>query len=351
MHGKGFGSRAVSLLFAVVFLLAAGEQGREAPFAQEFKHMVAWVPSGRDTAFYPGVEKGFYREEGLQVTILRGYGGGDATKQLVARSVNTASPDTGSLLLARAQGQPLRMIAMYHDRAPFVFRFLEDSGVKSLKDIAEKTIGTPVGDANRAVLPALAELNGLDFNKFKLIAVDPAGREAGLLARATEVITGFDYIEPIMQAMAAKQRKKVRTLFMADYGLNIYGLGIGVNEAYAKANAETLRKFMRASVRSLGYAIEHPDEAVKMWLKHFPHGDARVNREVWDVTLDGMLSPEQEKHGLWRMDRNKWVLTRDVLTKGYKLTKVVPVEDLYTNDYLPVVMPSKRGARVFPKMW
>jgi NitT/TauT family transport system substrate-binding protein len=312
---------------------------------------LGWFPFGRDAGFYPGLEKGYYAEEGLEVRIDRGFGGADNTKKLAAKAYEVTNIDPGSLLVARSQGIGVRMIGMYHDKAPFVLRWLEGSGIKGPKDLEGRTLGAPAGDSNLFVLPVLAELNGVDFKKIKIINVDPAAREAMLVAGKVDVITGFIVQEPIVMAMAAKQGKKVKTVLFADYGVDVYGFGVAVTDEYVKEKGETLRKFLRASVKAMTYAIEHPEETVKMWHKHHPAGDLKTNREVWDITLDIMLTPEQERLGIWRMDAKKWERTRDILTKGYNLTAKVPVEDLYTNDYLPQVMPPKRGPRAFPRLW
>lgn len=344
--------KSTAILFSLLLMstLVIGAPWRSEG-TEAVKFSFSWVPYGRDAGLFPAIEKGFFEAESLKVTTERGFGGVDNAKKVATGATDIGQLDTSSVVVSRAQGGPLRMVGIYHDRAPFGIRFLESSGIKTLKDLEGKTIGAPGGDVGRALLPALAELNGLDFSRLKLVHVDPAAREASLLAGAFQAATGFAMHEPTVQAAAKKQGKVVKYFLMSQYGVDIYGMGPTVTEAFAKAKPEVLRKFLRAAVRSVAYAIERPDEAVTMWIKYHPQGDFETNRAAWDLTIDFMITPEQERLGIFRMDHAKWVRTRDILSKGYKLTAVVPAEDLYTNDYLAEVKPPKRGPRVFPKLW
>ncbi|MFQ5914517.1 MAG: ABC transporter substrate-binding protein [Nitrospinota bacterium] len=336
----------LTLVLSLFLLLPA-----PAPGAQKFKFALPWVPFGRDSGWFSALEKGYYAEEGLDVTIHRGFGGADSIQKLVAGAYKIGTTDPGSLLLARAQGIKIVMVGMYHDKAPFVLRWLEGSGIKSLKDLEGRTVGAPPGDSNLKVLPVLMEANGVDFKKLKIVNMQPAAREPMLLSGKLDVVTGFHIQQPSIAAMAAKQGKKVKMTLFADHGVDVYGYGIIALESYMRQDPKTLRKFLRASVKGMAYSIEHPGEAVKFFLKRYPAADPKTNRQVWDLTIDGMLTEEQMRLGIWRMERKKWVKTRDVLSKGYGLKVKFAVDDLYTNDFLPVVMPPKRGPRTIPRLW
>ncbi len=118
------------------------------PRAESVRFALGWVPFGRDAGWFAAVEKGFYAAEGLQVTISRGFGGADSIQKLGAGTFDVGMTDPGSLLLGRAKGIKIKMVGMYHDKAPFVLRWLEGSGINSLKDLEGKTVGAPAGDSN-----------------------------------------------------------------------------------------------------------------------------------------------------------------------------------------------------------
>lgn len=335
------------VLIMGLFMLLPGKMS----YAEPVRFALGWVPFGRDAGWFAAVEKGYFSAEGLKVTISRGFGGADSVQKLGAGKFDVGMTDPGSLMLGQAQGIKIKMVGMYHDKAPFVLRWLDDSGIKSLKDLEGKTVGAPAGDSNLKLLPALLELNGIDFKKINVIHVTPAARESMLVSGKVNVVTGFHIQQPMIDVLAGKQGKKVKMTLYADHGVDVYGFGVAVMEKYGMENAGTLRKFMRAAVKGMAYGISNPDETVKMWLKHYPQGDPMTNRQVWDLTIDGMLTPEQMKLGIWRMEHKKWVTTRDILTKGYNLKTKLPVNALYTNEYLPTITAPKRGPRTIPRLW
>ncbi|MEE8110840.1 MAG: ABC transporter substrate-binding protein, partial [bacterium] len=50
--------------------------------AEKITFSLGWVPNGRDAAFFTAKGEGFYREAGLDVNIIRGYGGADVVQKV-----------------------------------------------------------------------------------------------------------------------------------------------------------------------------------------------------------------------------------------------------------------------------
>jgi NitT/TauT family transport system substrate-binding protein len=239
---------------------------------------------------------------------------------------------------------------MWFDLAPFSIVTIEGSGINSLKDLEGRTIGTPSADSSWAQFPAVAELNGLDLKKIKQIEVSPAVRDAGLLAGSYDASTNYIASFPIIYRMAEKQGKKLKVFPFIQHGLDTYAQGFVVNETRLKDNPESVRRFLRAALRGGAYAMENPEEGMDALLKHVPAAGRQESREAWDLMVDLWLTPNAEKNGLGHMTEEKWNRTRDILTKTFKLPVVMPVKDLYTNDYLEKIVPKQRGPRVFPKV-
>ncbi|MBI2881307.1 MAG: ABC transporter substrate-binding protein [Candidatus Tectomicrobia bacterium] len=319
--------------------------------AERVSFNLNWVPHGRDIPYFVALEKGYFREEGLQVKLERGYGSADAFKKVAAGTNDLGVTDPASLILGRAQGVGLKMVGVWHDRAPYLIRTLEGSGINRPQDLVGRTLGTPPGDATLQHLPALAEMLGFDLSKVKVVNVDGAVREAALVGGKFDAVTGFVQQYPAVKAMAEKQGKKVKDILLAKYGLDVYALGISAKDEVLSGRAPMVRGFLKAVVRGVAFSIQSPDQATDMFIKHNPTADRTLNRQVWDLALDTILTAAQEKLGLLHMTRDKWVKTRDVLTKALKVKRGAPVEDLYTNDFLPKVLPPKRGPRAFPPVY
>ncbi len=331
------------------FLLPAA--GRTAFGAEKVIFNLGWIPYGRDISWYNSLESGLYKAEGLDVKIVRGYGGGKTAKDIASGKDDFGGMDTASVVLGRARGLSLKIVVMQHDIAPFVIRTLEGNGVNTLKDLEGKKFGTPAGDATWANFPTLAKINGFDIKKIQVIHVAPAARETGLLGGQYAAATGFITQAPIFRRMAAKQGRKAKIILLANHGLDFYGLGYSVTDKTLATRGGMVRKFLRASMKGLADAIANPDKAMDAFLKHAPTAARGPNREVWDVTLDLWLTPDQKRLGLGWMTEKKWRRTRDIVVKANNITKQIPLSDLYTNDYLPKILPPKRAPRAFKKLF
>jgi NitT/TauT family transport system substrate-binding protein len=192
------GKRTLSL-FLVVLLLGLGTS---AWAAEKLTYSIGWVIYGRDLGWLVARDKGYYKAEGLDVKIVRGFGGADTAKKLGAGSYEIAGVVAASVIFGRAAGVPLKIIGMQHDRVPFVIRTVEGRGINHPKDIEGRKFGTPAGDATWANMPAFAQINGIDLKKVNVINTSPASRGPALIAGAFDAATGFVTEYPFHQGSA-----------------------------------------------------------------------------------------------------------------------------------------------------
>ena len=342
--------RVLFLLIAAMLLLPGAQQASFG--AEKVVFNLGWIPYGRDLSWFNALEGGMYKAEGLDVKIVRGYGGGKTAKDLASGTgADIGGADTASVVLGRARGLPLKVVVMQHDIAPFVVRTLEGNGVNSLKDLEGKKFGTPAGDATWNNFPTLAKINGFDINKMQVINVAPAARETGLLGGQYAAATGFVTQVPIFRRMAAKQGKKEKIFLLAQNGMDFYGYGYCATDKTLATRGDMVRKFLGASMKGLAAAIQDPETAMDRFIKHAPTAARGPNREVWDITLDLWLTDDQKRLGLGWMTDEKWRRTRDIIVKANNIKANIPLSDLYTNDYLPKIMPPKRAPRAIEQVF
>ena len=77
-----------------------------------------WFYVGDHSPYFVALEKGWYKEEGLEPTILTGKGSGDVVKRVDVGSADIGIVDTGVLIVARAQGAKVKMVSMLFDKSP-----------------------------------------------------------------------------------------------------------------------------------------------------------------------------------------------------------------------------------------
>ncbi|MFQ5913720.1 MAG: ABC transporter substrate-binding protein [Nitrospinota bacterium] len=345
-HGLFFFVAGVLALSLVIGLPAKPAQAQKKPFI----FSIGWVFYGRDLGWLTAQEKGFYKEEGLpNVKIVRGFGGGDTMTKVAAGSftVGGAIPPI-SQIIAWRKGIKSKMVMMNHDIPPMVIWTTKDRGINSLKDLMGKSIGAPENDAIWPIVKLLYRIKGYDLKRVKHVNVTPAGRDPGMLAGGYAASTGFITQYPILSRMAKQRNKEIHFVLLSNEGLNIYGAGVNVLDKTLKERGEDVRKFLKASVRGIAYALEHPDEAVNYLMKVCPVCKKQPNREVWDITGDMWYTKSGRAKGLGGMTDEKWQKTIDFVAKPLRLKKKPSRSELYTNAYLPGVKLPKRGRRDAP---
>lgn len=301
-----------------------------------------WVPWGKHSGFYTVLHKGYYKAEGLNVTIERGFGSGDTIKRVNVGSAPFGFADTASLVVARSRGSKVKVTGMFHDDAMYIIYTLEGSGIVKPKDLEGRTMGTAPMDAGRIIFPAFAGVNRFNEKRVKWIDMTPAARMPSLLTGKVDAVVDFTGHELEHQRAAAKVGKKIRYMKYKDWGVNPYANGIITTDEMIEKKPDLIRRFMRATWNGVAYAVENPAEAVEMFRKTFPERDTEILRAAWEVAVDHLLTATAKEKGMGYMTRERMTYTRDLVTEYMKLERKVEVDALYSNAFIPKLFP-RRG--------
>src|SRR6266511_2857281 len=191
-----------------------------------------WVPYGEHAPFYYGLKKGFYKDEGIDLTIKPGNGSGAKVKS----------------------------VGVFLQKGPGSIESLADKNINSPADLKGKSIGGTPGDALYSTFPAWLKANGLGPTDVKVVNVDAAGKIAALADGKVDAIMGFFHDQG--PTIEGKTGKKVNYILYADSGLNMLGTGIVVHEDTLKKDADLVRRFVRATQKSWAEAVKDIPGAV-----------------------------------------------------------------------------------------
>ncbi|MBP1719183.1 MAG: transporter substrate-binding protein, partial [Deltaproteobacteria bacterium] len=101
-------------LAVFVLLLGFALMPFPATGAEKVTLKLNWVPGGDHCFYFVAKEKGFYKDQGLDVTIERGQGSGDTVKRVELNTVDVGLSDTGTLVVARSKGAKVKVIGMIY---------------------------------------------------------------------------------------------------------------------------------------------------------------------------------------------------------------------------------------------
>lgn len=291
--------------------------------------------NGRHAGYIVAREKGFYKEEGIDIDIQRGYGSTDAVTKVGSGATLFSFGDVGSLVIARGQGVKVKCVAMVYGQAPYVLYMRKDSGIEKPRDLEGKLIGSPVGAATRVLFPAFAKSAGVDANKVKWLNIDIGARLPMLLAKRVDAIISFIPEWPTMATKAQEGGIELSRMMFSDYGISIYSNGLLAREDTLSTNPDLVRRFVRATLKGLDYAFKNPAEAATILVARYPELDVKTAQAEIGIVKDLAKTKEAQANGLGYMSAEKMRITRDLMTEAFDIKQSVPYEELYTNDFLP----------------
>ena len=302
-----------------------------------------FIPLGRHAPWYAAVAEGFYKEEGLDVSIVPSQGTAQTIQVVEAGTAQLGFTDVPSLVLARANGAKLKMVAVNYEKAPYaIFSLNPGANVTQAKQLEGLTLGSGAGSFTPKVIAGFMKQHGLDPNKLTISNVAPPARATALLSGQVPAIEFFVMSKPGLEAAAKAKGAELRTFLLADHGLALYSNGIVATDDYLAKNADVVKRFVRASLRGWQFALKNPKKAVEDEIKFVPSLDLAKSVAEIGVVKDLAVTPAVEKHGLGWFDPAEMKSSLDFMVKYVGVGAHPPAAaDLYATGFLPnpPVMP------------
>jgi NitT/TauT family transport system substrate-binding protein len=260
--------RAGSICWALAALpLAASAQDK-------LHYQFSWIPTGEYAPISAGIEKGFFREVGIDLSYSTGRGSGDAVKKVATGGSIVGDGDISALMAARVgEKAPMRCLMAQHTMSPHSLFVLESSGIKSFKDLAGKTLVTTPGNSHFLYFPLVARMNGLDPSTVKWVTGDAATMAPMLISGRVDGAPLFATHEYYQNKQAEKVGKKIKVIPFAEYGFRIYSYCWFSTEDAIKNNGDLLRRFLVGVRRSYLWAKDNVEETAKLHNKRHPDVD------------------------------------------------------------------------------
>lgn len=307
-----------------------------AAYAQDLKPItvrLAFIAGGIDAPFFVAKSKGYFEEEGLDVTIIDGTGSTDTIQAVGNGSVQLGNAGIGALAQASAQAKFDNITAVFGlvQKDPSAIITLEGSGIKEPKDIEGKRFATEAGNFSDGMIGAWAAVNGVDLDTVELIVTD--NYMQALLRGDADFINAW--ANPDGDKVAAFAPIDPPMLF-ADYGVNLLGSSVIVRKDWLAENEETVRGYLRAITKGHADVLADPAEALDLFMQNRPDAD----REAIGVEIEVMEkyrhTARTEGKPFGHVDPEDVKQTIELLeTYAGIPTGWVTPEMVYTDAYLP----------------
>jgi NitT/TauT family transport system substrate-binding protein len=296
-----------------------------------------WFHLADHSPIYLAMKKGYYKEENIELTVLRGSGSADSAKKIDLGQADVGISDAPTVLTAISKGANLKMVAVVYDKAGNNVFFRKSANIKSPKDLAGKKIAVPPADSHRVLWPAFAATQGIDAASVTMVNVKPEGKQA--IVAAGEVDASFDLYTSYAIWEKVLGKGDVGNLLWADFGLPIYGHTYFVNNDLVKKNPKLIERFLRATHKGWRDAKANPKAAIDAMVEMVPGLDGPTLLATMPQILDLCVTERSAKYGLGWIEPELMQKTMDITFANAKPEKPLAVADVFTNQFSSKIKP------------
>ncbi|MBQ6341587.1 MAG: ABC transporter substrate-binding protein [Anaerolineaceae bacterium] len=289
-----------------------------------------YVPNVQFAPLYVGLEKGFFTEENIDLTLDHSMET-DIVALVGAGRLPFGICSGEQVLLGREQGLPLVYITNWYQNYPVGILALKESGISSMEDLKGKTVGIPMlSGASYIGLEAMLGLAGMKDSDIKLESVGYAQAEL-LVTGKIDAAVVYTINEPVQ----LKALGYDTVLFSAADMTKMVGNGMVTNEKMITENPELVNRMVHAFVKSIRWTAENPDEAFEICKKYVDGladaEDPELQKQVLLATADYF---DDGPLGYGFSDPEAWDNMAAVM-KNMGMYSGSDISGCYTNEFIP----------------
>lgn len=316
----------------VLAALAAAAIAWTAPAAAQDTVNVrfSWKLKGEYGAFYLAQESGLYQKANLNVRLGEGAGAPAALGALIQGQEDIVVLPGIFAISAIQKGMPIKLVALYHPKTPFVMISHPDKPVRVPKDLEGKSIGTVVGDSGTTYLGLFCKLNKVDCDKIKKVQMNAQALLPQFMSKQIDMTSVYRSNDlPIL----VRRDAKIVVMDLPEFGMAIPGMAAVAADAGIAKRPEVIKRFLAATAAGFQGAKEDTVGASKAILKSWTAApELPIVLEQVKYTMEAV--PAAPGRAIGWIDEKLIAATLDMMKGVGEIDNPKPVATFYTNSLL-----------------
>ncbi len=289
-----------------------------------------WYPWSNHTGLYMAQDRGYYRDEGLDVDIYVPSNPEDVLKLVGSGKDAFGISYQSDVLLAGGEGIPVKSVAALVQHPLNSVMSLKASGINRPKDLEGKKVGYPGIPGHEALLSTMMEKDGSSIDKVELVNVGYDLVQA-LIGKKVDAVLGAYWVHESI--LAEMEGYPVSVMKVEDWGVpDFYELVLVTNEKMAKEQPDVVKRFLSATAKGYADAKKDPAKALDLLVKANPETNRAMEEKgiqlLMPLWTDGVPS-----FG-WQT-KERWQSYADWMRQKKLLTGDVKVDSAFTTEFLP----------------
>ncbi len=318
-------SLPILLLLALCGRPLTAEPGWLAPVKLQLK----WYHQFQFAGYYAALEKGYYREAGLDVEIREGVPAVPSADAVISGEAQYGVSNM-DILIQRSRGRNLVALAAIFQHSPDMLMVLEDSGIRVPSDLAGKTLMV-VPEAEVEILSMLREEA---VPQETLTLIPHTWNPEDLVSGKVDAMSAYTTNEPLL---LRNRGIRVTEIHPRNYGIDFYGDCLFTTESEIQRNPGRVRSFLEASIRGWEYALQHPGEIADLIREKYSTRKSRQELLDEAAAMRELIVPDLVPIGF--MNPGRWRHIRDIFAARGALPRDFPLEGFLYDPDRPRIDP------------
>ncbi len=329
------GTLQLIIILTVISTLLLGGCGSKAtptPTPDAVNVQLSWFHGVEYAGFYTAVEKGYYTDENINVTLNAGGPEINPIDEVQSGKAQFGIASGDSIIIAKTNQQNLVSVATIFRENPLAITSLKKDNIQKPEDLTGKTIGVyslDLSGFNDLPFLALMSRTGLDRNTMKYALIEDFQGANEIKAGNMDAMSGMFATD--QQVMAKDAGDELNFIYYKDYGYDVYINTIFVKEEYTQSSPELITRFLRATMKGYEYAIENPDEVAGFAVTYDSTLDLAYQQNVMKAQIPFINTGDAP---IGSMDDRIWETTQDILLEFGLISKAIDLSTIYTNEFV-----------------
>jgi len=279
-----------------------------------------WIPTGEHAAYFAGAARGFWREQGIDLSLTRGYGSGDTVNKVAAGAATFGVADLGAVLAARSrQNVPVRSISAVYTHSPHSLFVLKSSGITSFRGLEGKRIAVTPGNSHRLYFPEVARRAGTNPDRITWVNTDASAMAAMLISKRVDAAPFYSIHHYYQNKAARRAGEEIVVLPFVETGFAIYAASLVAADETIAGNPNLVRRFLRGAQKSFEWANANQAEACRLHVQRNPEVEQDDCEGSLRATMGFVFNDHQRQTGLGRFDPERLAFTWKVVAESLQL--------------------------------
>jgi NitT/TauT family transport system substrate-binding protein len=298
-----------------------------------------WRFEGPAALFTVALDKGYFKAEGLDVTIDPASGSREPISRVASGSYDLGFGDINSLVRFRDENPSVdvKAVMIVYDRPPFAIVGRKSRGVTAdIASLKGKRFGAPAADGAYAQWPIFKAVNRIDDSGMRFENVGFPVREPMLAQGEVDAVFGFSMSSFINLKARGVPADDIVVMLMSDHGVDLYGNAVMVSPKFAAEKPEAVKGFLRALAKGVRDTAADPSTAVDGVIRRNDVAKKDVELERLRMVLDqNVLTPWVKTNGFGGIDPERFAKALDQIGLTFTYKQKPKTEDIFTDRFLP----------------